>query len=309
MGIPSQTEMFKIVLDIIGKTPDTEYSRRMIADIVCNEIKLDENDLLQTTASGQLVYESRIQWAISWLNDANFFNRVRRGTYKISPEGIAILNQHLSFTDFANVLRMARAKKVSDDDKNETPTNAASDVYVPPAETSYELNPFEQLDSALSAINSQLSIDIMTSIMSIEGRNGDTFFEEAVTDLLEKMGYGKGSVTQASNDGGIDGVIKTDPLGFNPIFIQAKRYSPDNKVGRPQIQQFAGALGSVSRGAFITTSSFTREAIEWAKQYPHADIVLINGSKLTQLMIQYNVGVSTEREIAIKRLDTDYFEL
>lgn len=309
MGIPSQTEMFKIVLDIIGKTPDTEYSRRMIADIVCNEIKLDKNDLLQTTASGQLVYESRIQWAISWLNDANFFNRVRRGTYKISPEGIAILNQHLSFTDFANVLRMARAKKVSDDDKNETPTNAASDVYVPPAEASYELNPFEQLDSALSAINSQLSIDIMTSIMSIEGRNGDTFFEEAVTDLLEKMGYGKGSVTQASNDGGIDGVIKTDPLGFNPIFIQAKRYSPDNKVGRPQIQQFAGALGSVSRGAFITTSSFTREAIEWAKQYPHADIVLINGSKLTQLMIQYNVGVSTEREIAIKRLDTDYFEL
>lgn len=309
MGIPSQTEMFKIVLDIIGKTPDTEYSRRMIADIVCNEIKLDENDLLQTTSSGQLVYESRIQWAISWLNDANFFNRVRRGTYKISPEGIAILNQHLSFTDFANVLRMARAKKVSDDDKNETPTNAASDVYVPPAETSYELNPFEQLDSALSAINSQLSIDIMTSIMSIEGRNGDTFFEEVVTDLLEKMGYGKGSFTQASNDGGIDGVIKTDPLGFNPIFIQAKRYSPDNKVGRPQIQQFAGALGSVSRGAFITTSSFTREAIEWAKQYTHADIVLINGSKLTQLMIQYNVGVSTECEIAIKRLDTDYFEL
>ncbi len=309
MGIPSQTKMFKIVLDIIGKTPDTEYSRRMIADIVCNEIKLDENDLLQTTSSGQPVYESRIQWAISWLNDANFFNRVRRGTYKISPEGIAILNQHLSFTDFANVLRMARAKEVSDDDKNETPTNAASDVYVTPAETSYELNPFEQLDSALSAINSQLSIDIMTSIMSIEGRNGDTFFEEAVTDLLEKMGYGKGSVTQASNDGGIDGVIKTDPLGFNPIFIQAKRYSPDNKVGRPQIQQFAGALGSVSRGAFITTSSFTREAIEWAKQYPHADIVLINGSKLTQLMIQYNVGVSTEREIAIKRLDIDYFEL
>ena len=309
MGIPSQTEMFKIVLDIIGKTPDTEYSRRMIADIVCNEIKLDENDLLQTTASGQPAYVSRIQWAISWLNDANFFNRVRRGTYKISPEGIAILNQHLSFSDFANVLRMARAKKVSDDDKNETPTNSASDVYVTPAGASYELNPFEQLDSALSAINSQLSIDIMTSIMSIEGRNGDTFFEEAVTDLLEKMGYGKGSVTQASNDGGIDGVIKTYPLGFNPIFIQAKRYSPDNKVGRPQIQQFAGALGSVSRGAFITTSSFTREAIEWAKQYPHADIVLINGSKLTQLMIQYNVGVSTEREIAIKRLDTDYFEL
>ena len=309
MGIPSQTKMFKIVLDRIGKTPDTEYSRRMIADIVCNEIKLDENDLLQTTASGQLVYESRIQWAISWLNDANFFNRVRRGTYKISPEGIAILNQHLSFTDFANVLRMARAKEVSDDDKNETPTNAASDVYVTPAETSYESNPFEQLDSALSAINSQLSIDIMTSIMSIEGRNGDTFFEEVVTDLLEKMGYGKGSVTQASNDGGIDGVIKTDPLGFNPIFIQAKRYSPENKVGRPQIQQFAGALGAVSRGAFITTSSFTREAIEWAKQYPHADIVLINGSKLTQLMIQYNVGVSTEREIAIKSFDTDYFEL
>ena len=122
------------------------------------------------------------------------------------------------------------------------------------------------------------------------------------------MGYGKGNVTSASNDRGIDGIIKTDPLGFNPILIQAKRYAKEHSVGRPEIQSFAGALGAVTRGAFITTSYFTQGAIEFAKSYPHADIVLIDGKKLTELMIQYNLGVSVERDIYIKRIDNDYFE-
>lgn len=171
-----------------------------------------------------------------------------------------------------------------------------------------DTSPMERLDVIVKEMHSQLSHEIMNAIMSVEGRAGDSFFERIVTDLLEKMGYGKGTVTSASNDRGIDGIIKTDPLGFNPILIQAKRYAKEHSVGRPEIQSFAGALGAVTRGAFITTSYFTQGAIEFAKSYPHADIVLIDGKKLTELMIQYNLGVSVERDIYIKRIDNDYFE-
>lgn len=160
----------------------------------------------------------------------------------------------------------------------------------------------------MSEIQRQLSREIMDTIMAISGRRGDSFFEKVVTDLLEKMGYGKGTVTQASSDRGIDGIIRTDPLGFNPILIQAKRYANDHTVGRPELHGFAGALGAVTRGVFITTSHFTSSAIEFAKNYPHADIVLIDGKKLMELMIRYNVGVSVEREIYIKRIDNDYFD-
>ena len=103
-------------------------------------------------------------------------------------------------------------------------------------------------------------------------------------------------------------MIKTDPLGFNPILIQAKRYALEHSVKRPEIQGFAGALGAVTRGAFITTSYFSQGAVDFAKTYPHSDIVLIDGKKLTELMIQYNLGVFVERDIYIKRIDSDYFE-
>ena len=115
-------------------------------------------------------------------------------------------------------------------------------------------------------------------------------------------------MTQYKGDGGIDGIITTDALGFDPIYTQAKRYAVNSRVGRPEIQGFAGALGSVTRGVFITTASFTAEAMEWVKGYPHATIILIDGRKLTQLMIKYNMGVATESTIDIKRVDIDYFE-
>ncbi|MBM6942639.1 restriction endonuclease [Collinsella intestinalis] len=134
-----------------------------------------------------------------------------------------------------------------------------------------------------------------------------TFFEQLVVDLLIKMGYGQGRKTQVSNDGGIDGIIAIGALGFDPIYVQAKRYTPGNTVGRPELQGFAGALGSISRGVFITTSSFAKSAVEWASHYPHATLVLIDGRRLTELIVQYDLGVSTERVYRIKRLDGDYF--
>ena len=296
MGIPSQTEMFKFVLETMSEFP--QFSRSQAKSAVCEKLNLSDEERRQKTSSEVPIYESRTGWAVSWLCDAGYIARVSRGTYVITENGKRILGENLSSSEFA---RRVRAEINNQE-------QIAGEPLVEQEGIISDTSPMERLDTIVNELYSQLSREIMNAIMSVEGRAGDSFFERIVTDLLEKMGYGKGSVTPASNDKGIDGIIKTDPLGFNPIMIQAKRYAVGHAVGRPEIQSFAGALGAVTRGAFITTSHFSQGAIEFAKTYPHSDIVLIDGKKLTELMIQYNLGVSVERDIYIKRIDSDYFE-
>lgn len=296
MGIPSQTEMMKFVLETMSEYP--QFSRSQAKSAVCEKLNLSVEEQDQKTSSGVSIHESRTGWAIAWLYDAGYIARVGRGIYAITEKGRGILGENLSTGEFARRLRTEINHQVQSE----------GEQIIEQEELLSDTSPMERLDAIVKEMHSQLSHEIMNAIMSVEGRAGDSFFERIVTDLLEKMGYGKGTVTSASNDRGIDGIIKTDPLGFNPILIQAKRYVKEHSVGRPEIQSFAGALGAVTRGAFITTSYFTQGAIEFAKSYPHADIVLIDGKKLTELMIQYNLGVSVERDIYIKRIDNDYFE-
>ena len=294
--IPSQTEMLKFVLETMSEYP--QFSRPQAKSAVCEKLNLSVEEQNQKTSSGAPIHESRTGWAITWLYDAGCIARVGRGIYAITEKGTGILGENLSVGEFARRLRAEINHQVQRE----------GGQIIEQEELLSDTSPMERLDVIVKEMHSQLSHEIMNAIMSVEGRAGDSFFERIVTDLLEKMGYGKGTVTSASNDRGIDGIIKTDPLGFNPILIQAKRYAKEHSVGRPEIQSFAGALGAVTRGAFITTSYFTQGAIEFAKSYPHADIVLIDGKKLTELMIQYNLGVSVERDIYIKRIDNDYFE-
>lgn len=296
MSIPSQTEMYKLVLETMAEYP--QFSRREAKKAICEKLNLSLSEQQLKTDSGMPKYKSRTGWAVTWLYDAGYIVRVQKGIYTIAESGRQILQENLSANEFA---RRGR-REIYDQSQNE------EDPVIEQDEMSHDISPMERMDVIVKEIHGQLSYEIMSAIMSIEGRDGDTFFEKIVTDLLEQMGYGKGTETPVSNDGGIDGIIKTDPLGFNPILIQAKRYARDYVVGRPEIQRFAGALGAVTRGAFLTTSYFSQGAIEFAKNYPHADIVLIDGKKLINLMIQYDLGVSIEREIYIKRIDSDYFE-
>lgn len=296
MAIPTQTEMFQFVLETMATYP--QFSRREAKDAVCQKLRLTDAERHQMTSTDVPIYESRTGWAISWLCDVGYIARVGRGTYVITEDGKRALQEKLTASVFAK--RLYEGRK-----------NRAQSGNVQPVELEdgmRDTSPMERIDAIVAEMHGQLSNEIMEAILSVEGRAGDAFFERIVTELLEKMGYGKGMVTAATNDGGIDGIIKTDPLGFNPILIQAKRYAPDRCVGRPEIQAFAGALGAVTRGAFITTSYFSQVAVDFARSYPHADIVLIDGKKLTGLMIQYNLGVSVERDISIKRIDGDYFE-
>ena len=159
------------------------------------------------------------------------------------------------------------------------------------------------MERVYGLINDQLADELLAEIMN----QSPAFFENLVVDLMKGMGYGDGFVTKTSGDGGIDGIIYEDKLGFNLIYIQAKRWKQEITIGSPEIQKFAGAMivpPKVENGLFITTARFS----DAAQKYAHAQhIILVDGNKLCELMIEYGIGVSTVQNYKIKRLDSDYF--
>ena len=192
---------------------------------------------------------------------------------------------------------------------NEFHGTATSDMDKHEEEEKSE-SPMEILDNAFYTITSALAGQLMDEIMKLT----PTEFEKLVVKLLLKMGYGNGideagMVTQQSNDGGIDGIIKEDQLGFSSIYIQAKQWSPDKTITTPEIQKFVGALQGqqAQKGLFITTAKFSSGALQYASNLLGAKVVLVDGAALTRLMIKHNVGVSVEHTYEVKRLDTDFF--
>jgi restriction system protein len=168
----------------------------------------------------------------------------------------------------------------------------------------------ESLDSAFKQVNATLASELMDEIMKLS----PTEFEKLVVKLLLQMGYGSviddaGMVTQRFNDGGIDGIIKEDQLGFSNIYIQAKQWAVDQTVGKPEIQKFVGALTGqqAQKGLFITTAKFSSGALQYAGNLLGTKVVLVDGGALTRLMIKHNVGVSIEHVYEVKRLDSDFF--
>ncbi len=174
-----------------------------------------------------------------------------------------------------------------------------------PDEDATVSTPTEQLESAMDLIYRDLSEELLQKILE----QSPYFFEHLVLDLLSKMGYGSTEETPYVHDDGIDGIIYEDKLGLEKIYIQAKRYKPENKVGKPEVHQFSGALDEqkATKGVFITTSDFTKEAKSFQAK-TDKQIVLISGDELTRYMIEYNVGVSVKKAYELKKIDTDYFE-
>ena len=175
-------------------------------------------------------------------------------------------------------------------------------------DTEQEKTPLEQIEDNFFNINNDLANELLETIKTMS----PYLFERLVVDLLLKMGYGgsredAGQAIGKSGDEGIDGIINEDILGLDNIYIQAKRW--ENVVGRPEIQKFTGALAGqkAKKGVFITTANFSKNAIAYAKDVDYK-IILIDGVKLSNLMINYNVGVSVETTYEIKKIDNDYFE-
>ncbi len=254
------------------------------------------------------VLSSRAHWARTYLAKAGLLYSPKRGRHQITEKGRAILakspdrldNEFLrrEFSDFdawiANARRTGRDELVNiHRDAEQTPS----------------VSPEEAITKAASEIEAELRDELLSLIRAMD----PIAFERLVLRLLEAMGYGAGSLgsrmtTKATGDGGIDGIIHEDALGLDAVYIQAKRYAPDSKVGRPALQQFVGSLTGegATKGVFVTTSSFSAEARDFLTRVQHR-IVLIDGNEFARLMIRHNVGVRVMQTIHIKAVDENTF--
>ena len=248
------------------------------------------------SSNRQSVWASRFGWANTYLKKAGLVIAPKAGHCQITDEGKRLLNSGVDITNhylaehYPDFAAFRKGKKV-----DIAPSG--------PPEIDLSDTPTETFERVYSIINEQLADELLTAIIG----QTPSFFETLVVDLMKAMGYGDGFVTKATGDGGVDGIIHEDKLGFNLIYIQAKRWNKDSVIGKPEIQKFAGAMmgpPKVEKGLFITTAKFSQGAMDFAKAQ---HIILVDGEKLTELMIEYNLGVSAQKTYQIKRIDSDYF--
>ncbi len=295
MSLPKYSELYLPFLTTIQD--GAVYSAKEVRDRLASSLRLSDDDLSQLISSNhQTVWASRFGWANTYLKKAGLVIAPKAGHCQITDEGKRLLNSGVDITNhylvehYPDFAAFRKGKKVIIDSDG---TEQSDSLETPP----------ETLERVYSIINEQLADELLTAI----SKQSPTFFEALVVDLMKAMGYGDGFVTKTSGDGGIDGIIHEDKLGFNLIYIQAKRWATDTTIGKPEIQKFAGAMmgpPKVDKGLFITTAKFSQGARDFANAQ---HIILVDGEKLTELMIEYNLGVSAQKTYQIKRIDSDYF--
>lgn len=292
--------LLKILAD--GKV----YKYREIFEALVREFQVTEAERKEMLPSGQQeIFANRVGWAKTYLKKAGLIDSPQRATFVISEKGKEILSQNPARIDTKFLRQFPEFQEFTRVNKQNETITLESNLST----SDQEQNPEELLENSYQEIRQALATDLLSILRKLS----PDAFEKLVVELLVKMGYG-GSIRDAgkavgkSGDQGIDGIIKEDRLGLDIIYIQAKRWADNNAVGRPEIQKFVGALAGqgAKKGIFITTSYFTQEALEYAPRN-EIKIVLIDGEELSQLMIDYNLGVSTQKIYEIKRIDHDYF--
>jgi restriction system protein len=304
MPIPDfQSLMLPVLRDLV----QGERSGQQTVEALASELSLSPEDLAVRLPSGtQTKFTNRVAWAKSHLKGAGLVESPRRGVYRLTDRGRQLLAENPPGISIAYLLRFpeyAAFRRV-----------AATDGAVPAAtqpttsaRTIDDRTPDDLLEEGYRQVRAALVTDLRERIASMPPSG----FEQLVVDLLTAMGYGgpqedAGRVVGRGGDEGIDGVIREDRLGLETIYIQAKRWQ--STVGRPEIQRFAGALQGqrARKGVFITTSSFSREAEQYAASI-QTTIALLDGAQLAELMIDHGVGVTAVKRYEIKRVDSDYF--
>jgi restriction system protein len=281
-----------------------DHTTREAVEVLANEFQLTSTERSELLASGQqAIFNNRVGWANSYLKKSGLLESPRRGALRITIRGKQILDEQPQRIDVRFLERFPEFVEFRDAPRNTRGTETAE-----PVSPTAEQTPEEALELAHQSLRLSLAQDILSRILSCS----PTFFERLVVELLVKMGYGgsrrdAGERIGQSGDGGIDGIIKEDRLGLDTIFIQAKRWQ--GSVGRPEIQKFVGALQGqrAKKGVFITTSTYTTEAIDYASRID-TKVVLIDGQLLASLMMDFDVGVSVSASYIVKRIDSDYFE-
>jgi len=297
MAIPVFQQIMLPLLQLLQD--QQEHSLRQAIDSLTTYFKLTPEEQNELLPSGkQAIFDNRVGWARTHLKKAGLIESTKRGFFRITDRGLQVLKQKPEmidvkfldrFAEFREFRAIRRVKAESSD------------------EAESETTPEEALANAYQNMRNELASELLQQLKASSPRQ----FENMVIDLLVAMGYG-GSRKEAaraigkSGDEGIDGIINEDRLGLDVIYVQAKKW--EGTVGRPEIQKFAGALQGqhAKRGIFITTSDFSKEAVDFASRVDNK-IVLIGGETLVQYMIDHNIGVTPFANYEVKKIDSDYF--
>ena len=299
MTIPSYEEMMLSILIFAGD--EKEHTSDESLEYIKKKFRIsnEESEILLRSGK-QSIVSNRVGWARTYLKKAGLLESQQRAKFSITELGLKVLKDNppeitdkflMQFPEFQEFQKRHKTKKTD---------------YEPIEQITK--TPLEMLEDSYSTLRSDLEDDLLATI----AKCSPAFFENLVVELLVGMGYG-GSIADAgqsigkSGDGGIDGIIKEDKLGLDVVYIQAKRWG--NPVGSKEIRNFVGALAGQksNKGVFITTSSYTKDAISFVQQIQHK-VILIDGHQLAQLMIDYDIGVSLEKNYQVKRVDLDFFE-
>ena len=300
MAIP---DFQSIMLPLLKLSSDGEV--HYIHDAVnrlADQYSLTEEERSRLLSSGQQpIFYNRVGWARTYLKKAGLLHDPRRGYFQIADRGKSVLENNPDKIDMKYLEQFPEYIEWRQTTRKTDPPGGGDDTG--------DLTPEEALEDAYQKIRKDLADDLLS--YAINSSSG--FFEKLVVELLVKMGYG-GTQREAarsvgkSGDEGIDGIIDEDRLGLDTIYIQAKKWQQGTSVGRPEIQKFVGALQGkkAKKGVFITTSNFTKDAYDFVRSIENK-VVLIDGDRLTDLMIDYDIGVAGQTTYNIKTLDTDYF--
>ncbi|RLD73124.1 MAG: restriction endonuclease [Bacteroidetes bacterium] len=306
MPIPDFQSFFYPILKL--SSDKKEHSLKEVREHLTNHFSLTEEDKSERVPSGtQTKFDNRIYWTKSYFVKAKLVISTKRGHFEITKRGIAFLEKYQDRITIKDLKQIEEFKEFSlgtgteKKNRNDVKTNVL---------TVEDKTPLETLEDSFQFIQKELAEELLEKIKI----NTWQFFEDLVIDLMVKMGYGgsrktAGSHIRRTNDEGIDGIINEDKLGLDVIYLQAKRWTKNGGIGRPEIQKFVGALHGkrAKKGVFITTGHFVKNSYEYVKTID-PKVVLIDGETLANLMIEHSLGTSTVESYEIKKIDLDYFE-
>lgn len=280
--------------------------------VIARDFGLTDEEMARDLPKGRAkVVANTTHWARTYLGKAGLVRPIRRGVFEVTEEGQKLLAEKPTRIDSTTLKRfpdfiawLARTRERGVEEKTDEPDSIAFATSQIPTQT-----PQQRIEQASAELDAALADELLERLLNASPK----FFEDAVVKLLLAMGYGSGDsgsglVTGASGDGGIDGIISEDALGLDRVYVQAKRYAPENAVQRPAIQQFVGSLNGegATKGVFVTTSSFSRGAQDFVGKVTQR-IVLIDGQRLARLMIAHGVGVQTIETISLRAVDENFF--
>ena len=304
MAIPDFQSIMLPLLQFCGDSK--EHSNRDAIDHLAEIFHLSEEEQKELLPSGrQAIFHNRVAWARAYMKMAKLLENPQRGIFRITDRGQEVLQNPPQKIDIRFLMQFPEFAERRKAEQNKLKKKKIESTS--PDEPGPSITPEEQIEEAYENLKENLTSEIISQLKE----SSPSFFEKVVVEVLVKMGYGgsrrdAGEAIGKSGDEGIDGIIKEDRLGLDIIYIQAKKW--ENTVTRPEIQKFAGALQGkrAKKGIFITTSEFSQGCEEYVATID-SKIILIDGQHLAQLMIDFNVGVSTEAIYELKRVDSDYF--